>query len=150
MNIYTKDIVDKGQNIIKVLETLQKRIDKRARTSLLNFFIADDTPGDFSLLDVLFLMIGTPRTVTDIKTLKIDEQIKKETNQWLEMILTMAPDVNQDLKLSYIRTFLQEESLLDDSISNKSDKRKSELIQNVITELKWNITIIQKNFSTPL
>lgn len=108
MNNYTKDIIDKGQNIIKVLETLQKRIDKRARTSLLNFFIADDTPDDFSLLDVLFLMIGTPRTITDIKTLKIDEQIKKEINQWIQMILTMPPEVKQTLKLSYIQTFLQE------------------------------------------
>ena len=138
-----RDIINKGKYIIHVLERLKKRVDKRASTSLLNIFSDGEWLGVFLIVDILLFVIGLPRLLTDMKTLDIDEKIKRELNEWVKMVLPMPTEVKQKLKGSYIQDFLQEKSILKDSISGKSDKDKAGLIQNVIDEVKWNITVIE-------
>lgn len=145
----TQYIVTMGNQIIKSLLNIKKRMNVQAKTSFLRIFDDDDYQLYDGVAGALSFAIGFPRGLYDAKTNDKEMIAKNACLQYYQALYNLPLNIRDNLRSIKIQEYLQKEPVEESQIgikhivSNEKDKRKVALIEQVIEEIEWNNSVLQ-------
>lgn len=163
MNQNKQNIINAGNRLITNLESIKKQIQKNRKNAFIEahsdvFDAVDDFGDDLFSMVLGIISLGIhfavlPKLISASKTDTKMKQVKEECRNYTNFLLSFPPQICNQFKCNYLPLFFTNryfEGHKDvGSMTTKEIKalytQEIELIEKVIEELKWNISVVDKN-----